>query len=131
MNYKTKYGIAEIPKGTILCSLEKGGDKDNLARHRFVESGKCTTKKIIKIVTDELVLQDLYDENWILIGQEWVKAEDIITWYDSYEKARNAYKSLTHYNRKLIIWVLITTILAIAGYRIYIHKFSNHEVNLD
>lgn len=126
----SKYGVAIIPENTFICTIEKGGDKDDIARYRFTETGKRTSKQIITIVTDDIILPDLYGEPWVRTPQGWVKAGDKITWYNSYEEARKVYKKLTKYNQKLTIYICLTAIAAIIGYLIYKYKHTPHEIQM-
>ena len=124
----TKYGVIIIPKGTVLCTMEKGGDKDGKARYRFSDSGKRTASRLVALVSDETIMNDLYDAPWAHTDKGWVKAEDKITWYNSYKEASDALASLTNRKRKIILWILIAVLFAALGYLIYKHYQGKTEI---
>ena len=114
-----KYGVIDIPAGTILCNIEKGGDKDGKAIYRFTDSGKKTSSRIISLVTNETTMPDLYGATWAHTKNGWVKAEDKITWYSNYKEASNAYASLTNRTRKVIRTILLILLAVGIGYLAY------------
>ena len=81
-----QYGIIDIPEETVLCNIEKGGDKNGTARYRFVDNGHRTENKHIALVSNETLLPDLYEALWARTKNGWVKTQDKITWYSSYQE---------------------------------------------
>ena len=118
---KIKYGILIVPQGTPLCTMEKGGDKDNKARYRFSNTGKKTSARLISLVTNETVMPDLYGAPWAHTKEGWVKAEDKITWFNSYKEASKTLASLTNRKRKILIGIVIAVIIAATAYLVYKH----------
>ena len=122
-----KYGVAQIPIGIAICSLEKGGDKKNKARYRFSDTGKRTTKKTIKLITDEIIVTDLYNAPWIKIKEGWVKAENRITWYDNYAEATQALSKKKH-GRKYLIYLVPILILTVLAIRYFYGKYKASSI---
>ena len=111
-----QYGVMDVHAGTILCRLEKGGDKDSKAIYRFSPTGEKTSSRIISLVTNETTMPDLYGATWAHTKNGWVKAEDKITWYSNYKEASNAYASLTNRKRKVIRTILLLLLAIGIGY---------------
>ena len=130
-----QYGVLDIPAQTVICKLEKGGDRDNKATYRFAMTGRTTKKRHIALVTNETLMTDFYNAKWAHIPFGWVKAEDKITWFNSYKEAAQEKASRT--NRKQIITRTILIIMLIAAiafiaYKIYKHKNTfNNPINID
>ena len=124
---ETKYGVIDIPQGTIICTMEKGGDKDNKAGYRFSNSGKRTDSRIVALVTDETVMQDVYGDDWAHTKEGWIKTGDNITWYQSYKEAANALASKTRRKRRIIRIIIIAITLAAVGYTAY-KIYKNHTI---
>lgn len=129
-----KYGIIDIPEGTILCKIEKGGDKDGTARYRFVDTGKKTNKRSIALISNETIMLDLYDAMWARTPNGFVKAQDKITWYASYKEASNAYASLTNRKRKILITILVLALVAgtiFLAYKFYKAKKTTYNTTIN
>lgn len=127
----SKYGIVDIPKATIVCDIEKGGDKDGTARYRFSDNGKRTTRRIVALVNDDVTLPDLYGALWMRTKQGWVKIEDNVKWYDSYSQAHNAYRSYIIHS-PYIFWGIITVaLIGLTAYILYKRKHTTYEVQMD
>lgn len=118
-----KYGVINIPPGSVLCTLEKGGDKDNQAQYRFASTGQKNKKKIVALVSNETTMQDLYGDTWAHTKNGWIKAQNYITWYDSYIEASNAYASITNRKQKITIVMLLS--IAIIGIIYLVKKIKN------
>lgn len=118
-----RYGVIDIPAGSALCTLEKGGDKDNKATYRFSDTDKRTTKRLVALITTETILQDYYNAQWAYTKKGWVKAENHITWYNSYKEAADALHAKTNRKKKILIGLLAATLTIAIGYMIY--KFRN------
>lgn len=119
MKPKIKYGIAIIPKGSALCTLEKGGDKDGKAMFRFSETHTYTPKTQCILITNETIMYDLYGAEWVRCNKKWVKADGKITWYNSYEEAVKVKASATNRKQKNIRIMLTIMITVLIGYIIY------------
>lgn len=122
-----QYGIINVPEGAVLCKIEQGGDKNGQALYRFVNSGSKTEKKHIAIVTHESLLPDLYGALWAKTKKGWIKVQNYITWYSSYNEAANAYASLTNRKRKIILTLLVMILTALFAYIIY--KIGKNKLN--
>ena len=120
-----KYAVIDIPAGTALCTLEKGGDKDNKAIYRFSDTNQRTTKRIIAIASSETILTDLYNAQWAYTKKGWIKTENHIKWYQSYQEAKQELRNKTHQTKKNIIIILITCIAITIIYKIIKHKKTN------
>ena len=116
MKKQPTYGIIDIPKQTAICNMEKGGDKDGKAGYRFVGTGTYTAKRLIALVSSETVMTDLYGATWAHTKKGWVKAQDHITWYNTYKEASNALASLTNRKRKIILGLSIAVLIAAIAY---------------
>lgn len=123
-----QYGVIDIPAGTTLCNIEKGGDKNGTARYRFVDNGHRTESRHIALVSNETLLPDLYGALWARTKNGWVKAQDKITWYSSYREASNAYASLTNRKRKILLTVLLVILAALITYLVY--KICKNKINI-
>ena len=123
-----QYGIIDIPEKTVLCNIEKGGDKNDTARYRFVDNGHRTESRHIALVSNETLLPDLYGALWARTKNGWVKTQDKITWYSSYREASNAYASLTNRKRKIILTVLLVILAALVTYLVY--KICKNKINI-
>lgn len=114
-----KYGVISIPKGTVICTMENGGDKDGKAIYRFSDSGKRTTCTTHALISDETVMKDLYGDVWAHIKEGWVKAGDKITWYGSYKAATEALSKKKTWRKTLFRIAPIIIIAALAGWYLY------------
>ena len=123
-----QYGIIDSPEKTVLCNIEKGGDKNDTARYRFVDNGHRTENRHIALVSNETLLPDLYGALWARTKNGWVKTQDKITWYSSYREASNAYASLTNRKRKIILTVLLVILAALVTYLVY--KICKNKINI-
>lgn len=115
----TKYGVIDIPAGSVICTLENGGDKDGKAMYRFSDSGKRTANRLIALVTGETIMQDLYGDMWAHTPKGWVKAEKYTTWYESYKEASDKMAALTHRHKRVLKYLLAAAITGLTGYLIY------------
>ena len=123
-----QYGIIDIPEGTVLCNIEQGGDKNGTARYRFVDNSHRIDKRHIALVSNETLLPDLYGALWARTKNGWVKTQDKITWYSSYQEASNAYASLTNRKRKILLTVLLVILAALVTYLVY--KICKNKINI-
>ena len=89
-NKTTRYGTLTILKGAVYCTIEKGGDNKGKAVIRFSDNGKRATNTQTILITDELVTTDFYGDTWIHTKKGWIKAEDRLTWYNSYKEDKEA-----------------------------------------
>lgn len=124
-----RYGIIDIPQNTVLCTMEKGGDSENKARYRFSDTGKRTSSRLVALVSDETVMTDLYGAPWAHTDKGWVKAEDKITWCNSYKEASEKLASLTNRKRKIILWILTAVLVAVTVYLVYRHFKNTADIN--
>lgn len=116
---EVKYGIAALPKGAALCAIEKGGDKDNKATFRFSDTHKVLDKAQYLLVTNEIVMNDLYSDEWLYHKGYWIKADGKITWYASYKEASHAKASLTNRKSKIARIILVLMLVALIVYLTY------------
>lgn len=112
MTKQPTYGIIDIPKGSAICTMEKGGDKDNKAGYRFAGTGSYTDKRLVALVSSETVMTDLYGALWAHTPKGWIKAQDHTTWYKSYKDASHALASLTNRKRKIVLGITIAVLIA-------------------
>lgn len=101
--------------------MENGGDKDGKAIYRFADTGIRTDRITHTLISDETIMKDLYGNKWAHTKKGWVKADDKITWYDSYTEATHALAKKKTWRRTLIRVLPFVILAALVAYLIYKH----------
>ena len=121
-NKTTRYGTLTILKGAVYCTIENGGDNKGKAVIRFSDNGKRATNTQTILITDELATTDFYGDTWIHTKKGWIKAEDRLTWYNTYKEAKEAVYGKNHTKRKILLIIPIVILVAVIAYKLYKRK---------